>query len=141
MNKLKNRIPFQRHLLEKEAKQTLNTRQRRKVVLLSDVAWVECDYNNQGIRQDETGRSDRMMPVTSFLDCRDPREGAGSDEGKDRPARTVSKVAPSVSDREDLAMLTTTLPTILSVRKSTRAVRERKRRLVTKDETADVANC
>lgn len=77
---------------------------------------MECDDNNRGISKDETGQSDRMLPVTSFLDCRDPWEGAGSNEGKDRPARTVSKVAPSVSDREDLAILTTTLPTILSVR-------------------------
>lgn len=47
--------------------------------------------------------------MTSFCDSRDLWEGAGSNEGKDRPARTVSKGAPSVSDREDPAMLTTTL--------------------------------
>lgn len=51
-----------------------------------------------------------MIPVTPSLDCRDPWEGAGSNEGKDRPAQTVSKVAPSVSDREDREKSTDTFP-------------------------------
>jgi hypothetical protein len=94
-----------------------------------------------------------------FLDCRDPWEGAGSNEGKDRPARTVSKVAPSVSDREDLSRggqppyqlqpvnPVVRVPRIKDYRTTTGEFDSRtteptdNRRLLTKDETADVANC